>query len=508
MEKLDESKFEQRLQLWALRIPRELASAVTRLLRSGYLLDKPRVKPVVEDPESDKNRLVVLSEKIQNPDLSDIEEKVYDSLKQICNIDVVPYSLTLGYSYWSAGHVAHLNIPDDLLPYKDVIAKVIYDVRISSRVTCSIPDSSFLSTLNMIKAHVHEHEAYLQFVSECKTKNYPRIQTVVNKVGTITNEFRVPQFEILAGKNDMVTEVKQYGATFKLDYGLVYWNSRLEHEHIRLVSLFKKGDVMCDMFAGIGPFSIPAAQKGCIVYANDLNPDSVRYLRTNAQINKVDDYIFTYNMDARVFMQNLLEVPCSENKSDSQVAANCSSEDIDPANESSTSNGNHSDVQESCHKDINDSSMISTATKRRQESSNGGDGYCQEDASHTKKRNNKRVKGSGPPPVKPWEHFDHVVMNLPASALQFLDCFSGLVQKKYWTGSLPWIHCYCFIRSSESEELILSEAQNKLNAKIAEPIFHRVRDVAPNKAMFCLSFQLPSECLKDETEDHIQSVDC
>uniref|UniRef100_A0A0E0G9M4 tRNA (guanine(37)-N1)-methyltransferase n=1 Tax=Oryza nivara TaxID=4536 RepID=A0A0E0G9M4_ORYNI len=417
MEKLDESKFEQRLQLWALRIPCELASTVTRLLRSGYLLDKPRVKPVVEDPESDKNRLVVLSEKIQNPDLSDIEEKVYDSLKQICNIDVVPYSLTLGYSYWSAGHVAHLNIPDDLLPYKDVIAKVIYD------------------------------------------KNYPRIQTVVNKVGTITNEFRVPQFEILAGKNDMVTEVKQYGATFKLDYGLVYWNSRLEHEHIRLVSLFKKGDVICDMFAGIGPFSIPAAQKGCIVYANDLNPDSVRYLRTNAQINKVDDYIFTYNMDARVFMQNLLEVPCSENKSDSQVAANCSSEDIDPANESSTSNGNHSDVQESCHKDINDSSMISTATKRRQESSNG-------------------------------------------------DCFSGLVQKKYWTGPLPWIHCYCFIRSSESEELILSEAQNKLNAKIAEPIFHRVRDVAPNKAMFCLSFQLPSECLKDETEDHIQSVDC
>jgi tRNA (guanine37-N1)-methyltransferase len=35
MEKLDESKFEQRLELLALRIPRELASAVTRLLRSG-----------------------------------------------------------------------------------------------------------------------------------------------------------------------------------------------------------------------------------------------------------------------------------------------------------------------------------------------------------------------------------------------------------------------------------------------------------------------------------------
>ncbi|KAG8060406.1 hypothetical protein GUJ93_ZPchr0002g25431 [Zizania palustris] len=150
---------------------------ITPLIR--YLLDKPRVKPVVEDPESERNRLVVLSEKIQNPDLSGIEPKVYDSLKQLCNIDVIPYTLTHGYSYWSAGHVAHLNISDDLLSYKDAIAKVIYD------------------------------------------KNHPRIQTVVNKVGTITNEFRVPKFEVLAGKNDMVTEVKQYGATFKLDYGLV-----------------------------------------------------------------------------------------------------------------------------------------------------------------------------------------------------------------------------------------------------------------------------------------------
>ncbi|CAL4886838.1 unnamed protein product [Urochloa decumbens] len=501
MEKLDESKFEQRLELLALRIPRELASAVTRLLRSGYLLDKPRVKPVVEDPESDRNRLVVLSEKIQKPDLSEMPQEMHDSLKQLCNVDVVPYALTLGYSYWNADHilkqilpagvevpssfetivkytklydaffhfrchVAHLNISDDLVAYKDVIAKVIYD------------------------------------------KNYPRIQTVVNKVGTITNEFRVPKFEILAGKNDMVTEVKQYGATFKLDYGLVYWNSRLEHEHIRLVSLFKTGDVICDMFAGIGPFSIPAAQKGCVVYANDLNPDSVRYLRTNAKVNKVEDYIFTYNMDARVFMQNVMSVPGSETRSDSQVAADeCYPKEGVPANENSSSNGNHNDVPQDSQNSANDSSVASTTAKKRQQSSKEGDPDCQDgDASQIKKRNNKRVRGSGPSPTKPWEHIDHVLMNLPASALQFLDCFDGLVQKKHWTGSLPWIHCYCFIRSTESEESVLSEAQNKLNAKIAEPIFHRVRDVAPNKAMYCLSFKLPMECLKEDAENHIQSV--
>lgn len=150
-------------------------------------------------------------------------------------------------------------------------------------------------------------------------KNYPRIKTVVNKVGTITNEFRVPKFEVLAGENDMMTELKQYGATFRLDYSLVYWNSRLEHEHRRLVSQFRAGETICDMFAGIGPFAIPAAQKGCMVYANDLNPDSIHYLKINAKVNKVDDRICAYNMDARKFISHLMEVPKSEIELDSNV---------------------------------------------------------------------------------------------------------------------------------------------------------------------------------------------
>ncbi|XP_038890921.1 tRNA (guanine(37)-N1)-methyltransferase 2 isoform X1 [Benincasa hispida] len=487
---LDESEFDVHLNLWALRIPRELCKAAIKIL-NGYLIDRPRIKPVTEDPTSDKNRYVILSEKVQTPELSEIPEMMLEELKGLCTIDRVPYSLTLGYSYWGAdhilkkilppevevpssfetiGHVAHLNIHDELLPYKDVIAKVIYD------------------------------------------KNYPRIKTVVNKVGSITNEFRVPKFEILKGENNMVTEVKQYGATFKLDYSLVYWNSRLEHEHIRLVSLFQPGEIICDMFAGIGPFAIPAAQKGCIVYANDLNPDSVRYLKVNAEINKVSGRVHVYNLDARKFISQLMTVPSNESNSESVISIlKACEKGIGETNQKSPSaNVQVEEVQDDSkisneYVEHSRSADISVAALKRSSESceNEKDNGIADDASIcvASRRNgnaNKRMKGSNISHARTWEHVDHVIMNLPASALHFLDAFRGSIKRKYWKGSLPWIHCYCFMRANENQDFIISEAESALNAHIQDPVFHRVRDVAPNKAMYCLSFRLPEQCVNDD----------
>ena len=65
----------------------------------------------------------------------------------------------------------------------------------------------------------------------------------------------------------------------------MYWNSRLHTEHDRLVTLFTQEDVVADVFAGVGPFALPAAKKGCAVFANDLNPESYKYLQENIKIN-------------------------------------------------------------------------------------------------------------------------------------------------------------------------------------------------------------------------------
>ncbi|KAK8921573.1 tRNA (guanine(37)-N1)-methyltransferase 2 [Platanthera zijinensis] len=448
------------------------------------MLGKPRVKPIIEDSTSEKNRLILLSETIQNPNLSGVPYQKRDELRALYDFEVLPYSLTLGYSYWGAdhilkqilpagvevpssfetiGHIAHLNITEELLPYKNTIARVIYD------------------------------------------KNQPKIKTVVNKVGTIKNEFRVPSFEVLAGKEDMVTEVKQYGATFKLDYSLVYWNSRLEHEHIRLVSQFHPGEVICDMFSGVGPFAIPAAQKGCFVIANDLNPHSIHFLKINAKINKVEDNITAYNMDARAFMYCLTTVPKDELHTGCQFTDILvfKTNEIPVGKESSGYTTEEVPATGTTFKEGVDYSSTTThnAAKRRPifgvEDQHANDGLSN-GASSRDLHFKKRIRGINLPPPKIWEHFDHLIMNLPAAALQFLDVFKGLLQRRYWKGSLPLLHCYFFLRSNETVESILEEVEATLKSKILDRIFYRVRDVAPNKAMFCLSFRLPAESLLED----------
>lgn len=93
--------------------------------------------------------------------------------------------------------------------------------------------------------------------------------------------------EVLAGEPNFDVEVSEAECKFRFAFDKVYWNSRLSSEHARLVQSFKPTDVVADGFAGVGPFAIPAAKKGCAVLASDLNPDSASSLEGNIKLNKV-----------------------------------------------------------------------------------------------------------------------------------------------------------------------------------------------------------------------------
>jgi tRNA (guanine37-N1)-methyltransferase len=124
----------------------------------------------------------------------------------------------------------------------------------------------------------------------------PGIRTVINKIDEVgeVSEYRTFSYELLAGDPDMNVEVKEEECRFHFDYSKVYWNSRLNTEHRRLVDKFRPGETVCDVMAGVGPFAVPAGKKGVFVWANDLNPDCFSSLQDAIESNKVGPWIPIY----------------------------------------------------------------------------------------------------------------------------------------------------------------------------------------------------------------------
>ncbi|KAJ4975832.1 hypothetical protein NE237_000938 [Protea cynaroides] len=231
-------------------------------------------------------RLLLLDEQYANKGVEEFPEAVKavlkgDTTQNSSKCELVRCKLTLFYDYWqmheileallpnnmivpaafeTVGCIAHLNLRDEHLPYKKLIAQVVLD------------------------------------------KNKPKIQTVVNKVDAIQNEYRTMQLEVLSGNHSLVTTVVENGIRFNVDLATVYWNSRLATERQRLINFFTRKDVVCDVFSGVGPIAISAAKKVKRVYANDLNPSAVDYLERNCVLNKVERNIEVFNMDGRRFI--------------------------------------------------------------------------------------------------------------------------------------------------------------------------------------------------------------
>ncbi|KAJ7562997.1 hypothetical protein O6H91_03G092200 [Diphasiastrum complanatum] len=159
--------------------------------------------------------------------------------------EVLPARVPVPSAFETVGHIAHLNLHDEHLPYRYMIAQVILD------------------------------------------KHFPRIRSVVNKTDAIQSQYRTMQLELLAGSQYLVTTVVEHGLTFHVDLATVYWNTRLATERQRLLGMFDKMDIVCDVFAGVGPLAVAAAKKVKRVYANDLNPAALKYLAKNVVQNKV-----------------------------------------------------------------------------------------------------------------------------------------------------------------------------------------------------------------------------
>ena len=119
--------------------------------------------------------------------------------------------------------------------------------------------------------------------------NKHNVKTIM-KIDHIQGSKREPVYNILYG-GETETVNKENGCLFKLDLAKVMWSKGNNNERLRIAKLVGDGEVVIDMFAGIGYFSIPIAvhSNASRIYSIEINPNSYYYLNENIKLNKVDN---------------------------------------------------------------------------------------------------------------------------------------------------------------------------------------------------------------------------
>ena len=116
----------------------------------------------------------------------------------------------------------------------------------------------------------------------------PEVERIV-KLGSINGPKREPDVEILVGDNTETIHRENH-CFFKLDVAKMMWSKGNTTERKRIGTIVKDGEIVVDMFAGIGYFSIPIAvhSKPEKIYSIEINPVSYSYLKENIALNKSD----------------------------------------------------------------------------------------------------------------------------------------------------------------------------------------------------------------------------
>lgn len=151
-----------------------------------------------------------------------------------------------------------------------------------------------------------ELNLYKGVIGEAILKFHKKVRTVLAKAGAVSGTYRIRSFNVIAGEPKSNTIHTEFGCKYYIDLAKAYFSPRLSYEHNRVASLVQEGEIIMDLFTGVGPFAVMAAKnnKKVKVYALDINPNAIELLKKNVQVNGVENRVFPILGDARQVVKN------------------------------------------------------------------------------------------------------------------------------------------------------------------------------------------------------------
>jgi len=147
-----------------------------------------------------------------------------------------------------------------------------------------------------------------QTIAEAVMSVHKNIKTVLAQTSPVHGDFRLRKFEYIAGEKKTLTVHKESGCLFSVNIEECYFSPRLFYERTRIAKQVGKGEVIVNMFAGVGSFSIIIAKHSDAekVYSIDVNPAAVQNMQENVRLNMVYGRVMPILGDAKEVIEKRL----------------------------------------------------------------------------------------------------------------------------------------------------------------------------------------------------------
>jgi tRNA (guanine37-N1)-methyltransferase len=146
-------------------------------------------------------------------------------------------------------------------------------------------------------------------IGEAIMQLHKNVKSVWRQSSAVGGEFRLRELEHVAGEKRAVTTYVEHECMLRVDLQTCYFSPRLSYERIRIARLVKPHEIVVNMFAGVGSFSIVIAKhsKAERVYSVDVNPAAVHFMRENILLNHVLTQVFPIKGDAKTIITQRLQ---------------------------------------------------------------------------------------------------------------------------------------------------------------------------------------------------------
>jgi tRNA (guanine37-N1)-methyltransferase len=136
-----------------------------------------------------------------------------------------------------------------------------------------------------------------------------RIKAVWRQTSSVSGNFRLRDLELVLGERKTEIIHKEHGCIFKVDLEKCYFSPRLLYERMRIAEQIQPGEVILNMFAGVGCYSVIIAKHSNPekIFSIEINPVAIQCMQENIRLNKVEEKVIPVQGDAKKIIEERLQ---------------------------------------------------------------------------------------------------------------------------------------------------------------------------------------------------------